>query len=341
MNNSLFDSVKKEIDEIKIPEEKLNNTIEKAIARGRKKKFNLSKKIIYGCSVAVVLFGLLIGSAFVSPVMAEVISKIPYLNQVFKTEPVTTTIMNKLKTNGYKISSMGITGKQIEIQVNGSEDYFQDVQKEVEEIALKVLKSRNYDAYSVKVSKNNSIDVKPSPEILMQMEESKKISESLKQALKISDDYFIQVTPTGKSDGELLIYIEIPNTEKNVEAIKEIAQKVIDENTDKKYRIEFLKIDMNKREQENRWFRVTIPMFEGLSSKKELQVQDYSFSSKSKRMNLYIETTISSSNPNSKQLGMKIENIIVEFLESEEIREIIKGDEYQIIVYSKEKKKIN
>jgi hypothetical protein len=305
------------------------------------KKISLTGKIAYSCVGFILFFGLFIGSGFVSPVIAEVISKIPYLNQVFKTEPITTAIMNKLKNNGYNISSMGTTGKKIEIGIGGSDGYFQDVQKDVKKIALEDLKSRNYDAYTVKVFKDNSTDEKPSQEILMKIEESGKISESLKQALKISDDYSIQVTPTGNSNDELLIYIEIPNTEKNLEAIKEVAQNAIKEITDKNFKLEFLKIDLNTKDQENRWGRVVYTIYRGLLSKKEYQVKDVYHTSKHHLMSINIETTISSANANTKQLGMKIENTVEEFLKSEVAREFIKDDEYQIIVYSKEKQKIN
>nr|WP_263325197.1 DUF4030 domain-containing protein [Neobacillus sp. Marseille-Q6967] len=307
----------------------------------QRKKISLTGKIAYSCVGFILFLGLFIGSGFVSPVVAEVISKIPYLNQVFKTEPVTTAIMNKLKNNGYKITSLGTTGKKIEIGIGGSDGYFTDVKKDVKNIALEVLKSRNYDAYTVKVYKDNSTDEKPSQETLMLIEESGEISESLKQALKISDDYSIQVTPTGISNDELLIYIEIPNTEKNIEAIREIAQNAIKEITDKKFKLEFLKIDINKREQENRWGKVVFTIYNGLISKNEYQVKDVYHTAKHQLIIINIETTISSANSNTKQLGMKIENTVEEFLKSEEAREFTKNDEYQISVYSKEKQKIN
>ncbi|WP_170974010.1 hypothetical protein [Peribacillus simplex] len=44
--------------------------------------------------------------------------------------------------------------KLFRVAVDGSEQYFQDVRRDVEEIALEVLRSREYDGYTIKVIKN-------------------------------------------------------------------------------------------------------------------------------------------------------------------------------------------
>ncbi|MCM3575898.1 DUF4030 domain-containing protein [Mesobacillus subterraneus] len=305
------------------------------------KKISLNSKIAYSCAGFILILGLFIGSGFVSPAIAEVISKLPYLNQVFKTESVTIIIKKKLEENGYDITSMRRTGNKIEIGVGGSNGYFTDTQKDIKNIALEVLRSRNYDAYSVKVIKYNPIDEKPSQEILMQIEESTNISESLKQVLKISEDYSVQVTPSGSSKDVLMIYIEIPDTEESVEAIKKAAQNVIKENTDKKYNLEFIKVDINKREQINRWERAVFTIYNGLISKKEYQVKDVNYKAQDQLMTIYIDTFVSSTDSNSKQIGQTIENTVKEFLESKEVTEIKKDDKYQIIIYSKDKQRIN
>lgn len=309
--------------------------------RAKNRKGSLTGKIAYSCIVLIMFIGLIIGSGFISPVMAEVLSNFPYLNQVFKSEPITTTIMNKLQKSGYEIVGVSIRGKNIKIGVNESYRNFQDIQKEVKEVAVEVLKSRNYDAYKVEVVKENSTYEKPSPEQLKLIEEAMRVEGALQQELeKINNDVTTQVGEMPNSKG-LLIVIGIPNTEKAPEAIKESAQNVVKENTEKEYKIEFVKIDLAGIEQENRWLRVLIPIFDGLNSKKEYQIRDFSFSSQSPKMRIYFYTDVLSSNPESKQLGVKIENTVKGFLESEEAREFIEDDEYKIIVYSKDKKKLN
>lgn len=341
-NNKQKQTLKKnilsDIEKLEFQEQKNKNPILlPTIKRG-----GLIRKLTYSGIALVILFSLLIGSAFISPAMAEVIAKIPYLNQVFHTEPVQQTIMEKLQNEDFKIDGIDTTGKKIEIRVNGSEQYFQDVRKDVEEIALEILKSRNYNAYTVKAIRSNHTYEKPSPETLKQVEKAIKVDEALQQELaKYNYQDVTTQVGTMNNAGDLSIHIGIPNTEKNPEKIKELARNVIEEKTNQKYTVEFEKINLKVREQENRWLRILIPMFDGLNSKKEYYFKNYSFSALPQPMTLYIETTMSSSNPNSKQLGKKIENTIVEFLESEEAKQIIKDDEYQITVYSKDKKKIN
>ncbi len=313
------------------------------ITSAKNKKVSSAGKIAYSCIGLILFFSLLIGSAFISPTMAEVIAKIPYLNQVFHTEPVQQTIAEKLRSEGFKIDEISTRGKKIEIQVNGSEQYFQVVRKDIEEIVIETLKMRDYNAYTVKVIRNKMIQEKiPSPETLKQVEEAIKVDEALQQEFK-KHNYLNVDTQVGtlNNAGDLIILIGIPNTEKNTEEIKELTRNVITEQTNQKFTLEFKKINLEIREQESRWGGVIGTIIDGLSSKKEFQVNDFSYSAHPQPMTLYIKTTISSSNPDSKQLGIKIENTVKEFLESEEVREIIKDDQYQIIVYSKDKQKIN
>ncbi|WP_147533298.1 DUF4030 domain-containing protein [Bacillus marasmi] len=335
---NLKKNILSDIEKLDLQEDIKNPVLSPYIKSGR-----VIPKLTYTGIALVILLSLLIGSAYFSPTMAEVIAKIPYLNQVFHTEPVQQTIAEKLQSEGFKIDGISTRGKKIEIQVKGSELYFHGVRKDIEEIAIETLKARDYDAYTVKVIRNKMIQEKiPSPETLKQVEEATKVDEALQQEFK-KHKYLNVVTQVGtlNNAGDLFILIGIPNTEKKTEEIKELARNVITEQTKQKYTLEFKKINLEIREQESRWGRVISTIIDGLYSKKEFQVNGFSFSAHPQPMTLYIKTTISSSNPDSKQLGIKIENTVKDFLESKEAREIIKDDEYQIIVYSKDKQKLN
>ncbi|WHX61261.1 DUF4030 domain-containing protein [Peribacillus frigoritolerans] len=309
----------------------------------RIKKVSLIRKLTYSGIALSILLGLFIGSAFISPAMAEVMSKIPYLNKVLHTKDIFISIQERLENEGYK-TRIGTNGdNKIEIRVDGSEQYFQDVRKDVEETALEVLRSREYDGYTIKVIKNKVMDEeKPSPEIIKQYEEASKVQRALDQELK-KHNYHDVITQVGtlNNSGDLIFNIGIPTTEKDAKKIKELVQNVITKETDQKYTLKFNKINLKIREQENRWGRVISTIIDGLYSKKEYQVNGFSFSAHPQPMTLYIKTTISSSNRNSKQHGIKIEDTIREFLESEEAKKIIKEDEYKIIIYSKDKQQIN
>lgn len=77
-------SFKDQIDEIHVPTEKLDDIIFKTVQEhAPKRKKSWRSKLFYSASAAVVAFGLLVGSATVSPVMAEFVSKIPVIGSVF------------------------------------------------------------------------------------------------------------------------------------------------------------------------------------------------------------------------------------------------------------------
>lgn len=75
---------KEEIDHIPVPVDKLDAIIAKTVQEGMpKKKNSLRKKLLLSVSAATVALGLLVGSASVSPVMANIVSHIPLLNSIF------------------------------------------------------------------------------------------------------------------------------------------------------------------------------------------------------------------------------------------------------------------
>ena len=64
---------------------------------GRKRGWRKSQFAV----AAVISLGVLTGSAFLNPTMAEVVSKIPYLGQVFH-KPIPEVIAEVLEKEGYK-----------------------------------------------------------------------------------------------------------------------------------------------------------------------------------------------------------------------------------------------
>ena len=77
-------SFKEEIDDIQVPIDKLDaiilNTVQASVP---KRKRSIQKKILYGVAAAIAAFGLLIGSATISPVMANFVSQIPVVGSIF------------------------------------------------------------------------------------------------------------------------------------------------------------------------------------------------------------------------------------------------------------------
>lgn len=77
-------SFKDQIDDIHVPTEKLDDIILKTVQEhAPKRKKSWRSSFFYSASAAVVALGILIGSATVSPVMADIVSKIPLIGSVF------------------------------------------------------------------------------------------------------------------------------------------------------------------------------------------------------------------------------------------------------------------
>jgi Protein of unknown function (DUF4030) len=305
-----------------------------------KRKRGLIRKITYFGFALIILVGLFVGSAFVSPTMAKVISNIPYLGVIFQSEPIDSLIYEELIEKGYNIASTGIRyepQKIIEVSLDGSDDYYNGAKDDVEKIIRAILKSKGYDAYSVRVNK-----FVPRTDYVMNDEEIKEkelLENEVTKELKQSDYKFdmVQVDPTEKT-----MFINIVGSKDYYNSIHEAVEtaslKVAEVNKYKDYRIKVTKVKVEVRKPD-KGAQVIPAISEGLMSKKEFKVLGVSY--KSKPFTIIVNTSILGSDPTSKKLGTEIESMIVEFLKSEEISSILKNEPYEIIVNSKDNKKMN
>ena len=83
MNNQIPE-IKEAIEKIEVPIDKLDKTIDVAIKRAKTKHKNPKSKLYPLIGAASLAICALIGSAFVSPAMAKVLSSIPVMNSVFE-----------------------------------------------------------------------------------------------------------------------------------------------------------------------------------------------------------------------------------------------------------------
>ena len=319
--------------------ERIKNGVHKRI-EGQNNPWNFSKKLSYMSILAVLLLSLLIGSVFVSPAMAKVASNIPYLSAFFKTKPVENLIDNKLKNDGYKISDIDfrVKNKTLTISIAGSDQYYLSVKDQVKNIAENVLTSKKYDAYHVKTTKNS----KRQPPSLDNR--YKVAADAIRTINKKLDKEDINVLSTrfALSSSKIMQFnIKIPGTEKQTTEIKKVYSSVLQTKSIGPYVIHFQTIDVKEKDEKDRWRPVITTIFDGLLAKKEYKVTGESYSFSSLTLTLKIKTSIQSSNPEAEELGDKIEKAIIDFIKSKEIEDKIKNDPYNIIVLSKDKKKIN
>ncbi|MBM7584625.1 hypothetical protein JOC86_001162 [Bacillus pakistanensis] len=338
MNDNFSNNVKKEVDKIKIPEEKLDRAIEYAIKRGKKNQRSIGKKVIYFSSAAVLLFGLFISSAFVSPTMAKVVAKIPYLGQIFESKDIIPVIHEKLRKKGYNVSGVGISyngKKEIEIWIDGSNTYFDTIKGDVEKITKDILQSKDYDAYTVKVSKHKERKIDMSVE---ERNSLKKDAELLDDVDNLRGKYHFE--QLSLSSSRKVVNIDIPDTEKRTEEIKREVKSILWSKTKEEYTVKLKKINMKKREQDKRWMEILNIVDEDLLGKKEYMVRMVGYSVHPEpEIQAFI--TLSSSDRNAKKFAQQLEKVIDDFLKSEQMKSRVKNDPYHITIYSKDDKIIN
>lgn len=336
--------VKQELERIEIPEE-LRERVLLGIERAEretkpKKRWSFRKKLLMYSGVAVLMLGVFVGSAFVSPTMARVMASIPYLSLIFESEPISSIIHEELVSKGYDVSSTGAIYKPekvIEVRLEGSDAQFNEVKDDVEKIIKQVLKSKKYDGYSVEVKKELVRDEYVLNE--QQLQEQTILNTEVTKRLEQLEYPFdnVQTDSIGKE-----IYINIVGSKSYYEDVRDDVEKLTREVANANQYMDY-KINVTRVTTEvgkpDIGALITSAIAEGLMSKKEYKVSGVAY--KSKPLTFIISTSIEEDEPAVEQLAEKIEITIVDFLASDKIVSILNNEPYEIIVYSKDKKKIN
>ena len=182
--------------------------------KNKKSSAYIMRKTLYGVCTLIILLGLFIGSAFFSPSMAEVASKIPYLNQLFHSVPINKVIWENLEEKGYQIAGISRDGKGIVIYIEGSEQYFEDVKEEVKETAQKIINGKGYDNDAVKVERQ--ID-----KVVQISHREEEISEAVQGGIEqLANENFTILThgfsyPSPDSEN-IIIHIDVPDKETRI-----------------------------------------------------------------------------------------------------------------------------
>lgn len=291
------------------------------VKKRRNRKFQLA-------AAAVVGLGILTGSAFLSPTMAEMASKIPYLGQVFQTKPVFELIHDALEKEGYKDLALGMTpGEKVlfEIRLEGSEKDADRERGKITKIVEDILKSKGYDSYEIKVSSFI-------PEVVEETEEEKQMGQlglKIEEGLKASGYDIIVVNPYNSK-----IEVSIPLTEKRVDEIQKATLELAKANgSDKEVQMDVVDVENNKRE--GLWMEYLRSIHEGLALKKEYKVSSYGYSYKPEKVKIIIKTSMTATDEGAKETVGKIRDEIKAFLDSEEVKAKVGNQPYDVIVRDK------
>lgn len=331
--------------------ERIKNNVFEEIRNGRGRT-GFGKKLVYFSSAAVLLIGLLIGSAFVSPTVANVLAQVPILNALFEKEQdsyssLVGTITDDLMELDYNVSgaSLGVRDKTIGVTIGGTESYFNEVKDKVEQKIKEILHAKGLDAYHIEVNKEREyVDEEISEEQKQKNDTNAKQSKKLETAILKAfekQNYEIFSAHVRINDVEKFIPLEIPVSETREEEMKQIVKDIVKEKELGEFTIKVYKTDPDKEKADRRWRPVISTISEGLIGVKEFKVEGVGYSFYPSPLTISIRTSVESTDSNAAELGKEIESEVRQFIESTEVEENVEDDPYNINVYSKDKKKIN
>ena len=212
-----------------------------------------------------------------------------------------------------------------EIRLQGSEKDADREREKITAITDKVLKSKGYDAYKIKVS---SYIPQVTP-LTKEEEELTKLGQNLEAVLKQSGYDILYVNPFDRQ-----IVVAIPKTETSVEEIKKATIQAAKKNGyDRVVTVETVNLERNNRE--DIWLSYMRSIYEGMALKKEYHVTGYAYSYKNNKMKMIIKTNLKPSDKEAEETVIKIREEIGKFVESEKQNSKVKEDEYEIIIRDK------
>jgi hypothetical protein len=199
------------------------------------------------------------------------------------------------------------------------------------------MESRGYDAFAVRVEKKRDIP---------KVEKNPSMDKTSKALMEIQDE--LQKYPNVQvgigrisEQSNFHFEVEMPTTEKRTDEIKQKITSVARKFNIEDYPIKIYKFNLQKRNLENRWNHVFTSIAEGLMAKEEYNVKGVGYKATSNTMNLYITMSLNSTDPDVKKITKKIEDHVQQFLTSDEAIKAIGDDNYNIVIRSKDKKKMN
>lgn len=342
LENMMTSSVLEEIKFDKKLEMKIKEGILKQGHGIRKPKWNLGKRLMVSGAAALMMIGAFIGAVNVSPSFAEAVSKIPYLKILFHEKNPVELVNDKLTEKGYNLNGVGVSypEKELAVSIIGTEEYFQSVKGDVQREVEALLKAENIDAYTVKVTLMEAPDVQPQSEeelarekAALQLQET--ITKKLEEAQFNLLSLYVMEDMTGRR-----IQVEVADTETRIDQLKQIINEVVAANGLESFPIELDKVNLVKREQDNRWAGITSKLSEDLMAKKGFKVTGIGYTVHPEPT-VRVQTSVKSTNADAGEFAKDLESKINDFLQTEELKTMTKGDQYTIEIFGKDKKKLN
>ena len=302
-----MNEIQRELEKIQIPEEVMGRMFkgieqakgEELITPIKVQGMSKRKKLIGSLAGLVAVGGLFFGSTFVSPAMAQIASKIPFLNEVFMKDldkDVADSVFNLVREEGlkrgYEVTGMrvgqglmeGDDPEKVYVFLK-SKDYNEKRKLEVENLTKKFLDQKGYYA--------KSIDVLPfKADFYASMRRINRImiAESQKIETLIKDKgYSVDYVGINREVNE--IFVILPETEKHVDNVRTIIQAYQKEKYNG-FSLDIRSVNLNNMDEETKLKKNLYTIFEGLMAKKEAyKVNSFTYSTKGELV-ITIETSL-------------------------------------------------
>jgi hypothetical protein len=255
------------------------------------------KKLIGSLAGLVAVGGLLFGSTFVSPAMADMAAKIPYLRDMFikdidkeDVKSVFALLREEGLRRGYTVQTMTIGGwmkdddpDKLTVYLK-DKDYNDKTKLEVETLTKEILDQKGF--YS------KSLEVLPFKEDFYQSMRRINVitTGQAKEIKKLVKDKGYQVDFVGMNRGIDEVFVMIPVTEKRMDEVRNVIQNYQKEH-DNEFSLDIRTVDLNNVDQETKLKQKLYMIFEGLVAKKEYKVDSFTYSNKDQLV-ITIETSL-------------------------------------------------
>ncbi|MCP1143459.1 DUF4030 domain-containing protein [Lysinibacillus endophyticus] len=313
----------------------------------KKSHHTFVKRMTLAATITFAMVALLIASTYVSPAMAKVVSNIPYISEFInkqeRTIALNDTVYNVMNKHNYQLLDLQINGKKISITLIGTDQEIQVIKNEVVSNVDTALQEKNLGHFSIDVKAG---EVTPWPEDDPETVQMEKASEALHDEIMalLDENHFEPAFPIEArvNNVQNFIYVAVPNTEskERMEQLKELLKTASSKYGDD-FKMRITQIDMKAREQELRWGGNIHAIGSALMENKDFNVTGFSYSFHPYPLMIKLKTSIKSTDPNVDELVERIENEITQFLKNDERTKDIRNDPYDLIIMSKDKKRLN
>ncbi|MGG3561163.1 DUF4179 domain-containing protein [Neobacillus rhizosphaerae] len=302
-----MNKIQRELEKIHIPDEVMDRMF-KGIeqAKGEEKVtpvkvwgMSKRKKLIGSLAGLVAVGGLFFGSAFVSPAMAQIASKIPYLNQVFLKDldkngekSLMALVREEGLKRGYEVTGLRVGQGLMEGDEPEkvyvfliSKDYNDKTKVDAENLTKEMLNQKGYYAKAIEVLPFKA-DFYASMRRInrIMLEEAQKI-ETLIKDKGYSVDY------VGMNPGLDEIFVILPDTEKHVDEVRTIIQ-AYQKKKYNEFSLDIKSVNLTNMDEETKLKKNLYTIFEGLLAKKEAyKINSFTYSTKGELV-ITIETSL-------------------------------------------------